>query len=351
VKRLLSRRSVRRLLFMVAVLAAIDPFIPGLRNRWEAARYESNRTFRFENSDLFSLGPLVQYLREHPRGERPRVVFFGNSVVWGYFLEPNDSLPAQFQRLTPEARVFNLGINGFESGSAYLITKSIIDAVDTIYMFHVGGTAHPMLPRLVAVEPGDVARFTLTPPDGVEVQLERMLGFWRLYRDAYRLQAALFGTSTRQYVYRHKASIPGAIWRAAGGRAMGDEGAVPSNAEPPALVNVAVQADMASVPASEARRRALAAAYPLLWDYAELVRTNGKRAVVVEVDRSSSPMPPIDRGDLNRLFYPHVSFVALSIPPSLQFDGRHLSELGARAVAQALRRYAPPVDRGRLSTS
>jgi hypothetical protein len=187
----LFRRPARRLLFAIVALAAIDLFIPGLLQRLEVARYESNREFRFENSDLFSLGPLVQYLLEHPRADRARVVFFGNSVVWGYFLEPNDSVPAQFQRLTPEARVFNLGINGFESGSAYLITKNIIDAVDTIYLFHVGGTAHPMLPQLVTVGPGDVARFTLTPPDDVEVRLGGLLGFWHLYRDAYRLQAAV----------------------------------------------------------------------------------------------------------------------------------------------------------------
>jgi hypothetical protein len=344
---MLSRRSARRLFFAVAVLAAIDPFIPGLRDRLETARYESNRVFRFENSDLFSLGPLVQYLRERPRGDRPRVVFFGNSVVWGYFLEPKDSLPAQFQRLTPEARVFNLGINGFESGSAYLMTKNIIDAVDTIYLFHIGGTAHPMLPQLVAVGPGDVARFTLTPPDDVEARLGGLLGFWRLYRDAYRLQAALFGTSTRQYVYRHKASLPSAIWRAASGRAMDDESVPTPRSEVPALLDVvSVQTDMASAPVTEARSRGLAAAYPLLWDFAELVRAHRKHAVVVAFDRSSSPLLPIDRADLNRIFHPHVSFVALSIPPVFQFDGLHLSVPGARAVAQALRRHAPPLTGG-----
>jgi hypothetical protein len=338
------RRPARRLLAAVAVLAAIDPFVPGLLDRLEAARYESNRTFRFENSDLFALGPLVQYLREHPRGDRPRVVFFGNSVVWGYFLGPNESVPAQFQRLIPEMRVFNLAVNGFESGSAYLITKNIIDAVDTIYLFHVGRTAHPMLPRLVSVGPGDVARFALTPPDDVEVRLEGLLAFWRLYRDAYRLQAALFGTSTRQYLYRHKASLPGAIWRAVSGRATGDEGVPELGSEPAALADVVeMRADVASAPVTETRRRGLAAAYPLLWDYAEMVRAHRKHAVVVEIDRAAPPIQQRDRADLNLIFHPHVSFVALSIPPGFQFDALHLSAAGARAVAQALRRHAPPL--------
>ena len=194
-----------------------------------------------------------------------------------------------------------------------------------------------------ATAPSDVERFTLTPPDAVEGRLEELLGFWRLYRDAYRLQAALFGTSTRQYVYRHKASIPGAIWRAASGRAMGDGGVPAPAPERGALVDVvAVRADMASAPVTETRRRGLAAAYPLLWDYAELIRAHGKHAVVVEIESSSSSVLRPDRADLNRVFHPHVSFVALSIPPAFRFDPLHLSAPGARAVAQALRRHAPP---------
>ena len=351
--RILSRRPARRLLVALVTLAAIDPFVPGLVDRLERARYESPRTFRFENSDLFSLGPLVQYLRAHPRGDRPRVLFFGNSIVWGYFLEPNDSLPAQFQRLTG-ARVFNLGINGFETGSAYVVTKQIVDAVDTIYLFHYGAGAHPMLPKLVRVEPRDLERFTLPSPDPVEGRLEHLVGlWWRLYRDAYRLQAALFGTSTRQYVYRHKGSIPGAIWRVVSGRAVDGEGPpVPEPAVPADVV--AVHTDVAPAPVTEARRRELAAAHPLLWDYAELIRAHDKHAIVVEIDRSSSPVLdvapsvlPSARADLNRVFQPHVSFVTVAIPPALMIDRRHLSAAGARAVARALRDHAPPSGTGR----
>ena len=92
----------------------------------------------------------------------------------------------------------------------------------------------------------------------------------------------------------------------------------------------------------------LAAAYPLLWDYAELVRAHRKRAVVVEIDHLdvSSPILQRDRADLNLIFRPHVSFVVLSIPPVFRFDARHLTERGTRAVAQALRRHAPPVTGG-----
>jgi hypothetical protein len=346
-------RSARRLLFAALVLAAIDPLIPGLLHRLEAARYESGHVFRFENSDLFSLGPVVQYLRQHPQGRRPRVVFFGNSVVWGYFLEPEQSLPAEFQRLTPTVHVFNMAVNGFESGSAYLISKNIVDAVDTIYLVlepsgrwdgvsSLGRTAHPMLPQLVRVEKEDLERFALTPPDRVEARLADLLGVWSLYRDAYRLQAALFGTSTRVYVYQHKMSIPTTIWRTFRGRPANDDA---ERASPPAP-GVDVNVEMASAPLPAARRRELAAAYPFLWEYAELVRTHQKHAVIVQIHGYSAAIRAVDRADLNLIFRPHVSFVEVSIPRTLRMaDGLHLSAEGARAVAQALRRHVPPVAR------
>ncbi len=341
-------RSARRLLVAAVVLAAIDPLVPGLVHRLETARYESGPVFRFENSDLFSLGPVVQYLREHSTGRRPRVVFFGNSIVWGYFLESEQSLPAAFQRLTPTVQVFNMAVNGFESGSAYLITKNIIDAVNTVYLVldpsdvsTVGRTAHPMLPQLVRVGTEDLERFALTPPNRVEARLADLLGVWSLYRDAYRLQAALFGTSTRVYVYQHKMSLPSTIWRAVRGPASGHQGSEPASPPPAAGVDVNVEVASVSVPA--ARRGELAAAHPFLWDYAELVRTRQKRAVIVQIEGYSVDIGPVDRADLNLIFRPYVSFVKVSIPRTLRMvDGLHLSAEGARAVAQALRRHAPP---------
>ena len=69
-------RAVRRLAFAVAALVAADRFEPALLRSVEEARYEDpGKDFRFENSDLFGLGPLIAYLREHPRGRQPRVLF------------------------------------------------------------------------------------------------------------------------------------------------------------------------------------------------------------------------------------------------------------------------------------
>src|SRR3989338_6540526 len=110
---------VRRLVATALTLAAIDPFVPAWLARAERTRYESDRVFRFEHSDLFATGPVVEYLREHPHGDRPRAVFLGNSVVWGFRLPAEDSLPVRFQQLEPSVRVFNFAVNGFGIVSAY----------------------------------------------------------------------------------------------------------------------------------------------------------------------------------------------------------------------------------------
>ena len=107
-----------------------------------AASLRSATTFRFENSDLFALGPLVDYLRDHPRHQRRRVVFFGNSMIFGYFLTPAQAIPAQFQTLQPEARVYNAAVNGQEIGTSYLVGKAIVDSVDTIYVQVIGDKAN-----------------------------------------------------------------------------------------------------------------------------------------------------------------------------------------------------------------
>src|SRR5437867_5682255 len=118
---------VRRFAAAAATLAVIDLFVPTWVARAEQSRYEGDRVFRFEYSDLFAVGPVVAYLRDHPRGDRPRAVFLGNSVVWGFRLPVEESLPVQFQRLQPSVRVFNFAVNGFGIASAHLMLKQVVD--------------------------------------------------------------------------------------------------------------------------------------------------------------------------------------------------------------------------------
>src|SRR5439155_23929104 len=123
-----------------------------------------------------------------------RAVFLGNSVVWGYRLRPNDSLPVQFQQLEPSVRVLNFAVNGFGIGSGYLMLKDVIDSIDMAYIQADGTAVNTGLPRLIPVSDDDVRRFGLEPPDRSEQWLERRLDAWHLYGSSYRLQAAWFGT-------------------------------------------------------------------------------------------------------------------------------------------------------------
>jgi hypothetical protein len=74
---------VRRLVFAVAALVVADRFEPALLRSLEEARYEDPaKDFRFGNSDLFGLGPLVAYLREHPHGRQRRVLSWELDRLW-----------------------------------------------------------------------------------------------------------------------------------------------------------------------------------------------------------------------------------------------------------------------------
>ena len=330
-------RYARRLLCAVGFLAVVDPLVLPTVRRLEHSRYESDRLFRFENSDLFGVGPVVAYLREHPRGQRPRVVFFGNSAVWGYWLQPWQTAPAQFQQMAPRSKVFNFGVNGFGSGSAYLITKAIIDSVDVVYLFHVDGPPHPTLAKLIPVSPEDARRFGLTSIDPLERNLEELLGVWKLYRYSYRLQAALFGTSTRVYLYLNTRQILGGVWEG-----LLEQPMIEGPIDPGPISGqenqheVQIDTRVSHDRPSDERVRALAAKYPFLWEYAQMIRAHGKAGVIVEIAWYVSAVEDSDRADVNAHFYPHILFAKLHISPQLQTDGLHFSPIGSRVVAKSL---------------
>lgn len=331
---------MRRILFAVGFLALLDPFVVPTVQRLERSRYESDRLFRFENSDLFTIGPLVEYLRENPQGQRPRVMFFGNSVVWGYWLQPWETVPAQFQRLSPKSKVFNFGVNGFESGSAYLITKAIIDSIDVVYLFHVNGPANRTLAGLIPISPEDIRRFGLAPVDSFERTLEDLLGCWKLYKYSYRLQAALFGTSTRLYFYLNKPRFIGGkilevFFRRHPPRGPANPGPISTRSE--IQSGVEIDARISQDMPSAGRVRELAAKYPFLWEYAQLIRDHAKFGIIVGIAEHDVAVGDADRADLNAYFYPSVLFVKLRVPRELrQADVVHLSPAGALAVADSL---------------
>jgi hypothetical protein len=315
-------------------LAVADQFVPRLLSELEQRHYESAAVFRFENSDLFALGPLVSYLREHPVHTGRRVAFFGNSVLWGLQLEASEAVPARYQQLRPATRAFNVAVNSFETGSSYLIAKAIIDSVDLLYVQRAGTTANPMLPALMPVDAADVAAFGLQQPDWLEQRLENAASVWRLYASNYRLQAALFGSSTRLFIYLHKGEvvrrlIPG--WRST---------AAPSEAGPIADDGgVTIAAPRAPLPISPERRRELRARDELTWRFAELVAVRGKRAVFLQFDTADRSLTDEAIAGFNAAFANSAEIARVHVPESLRFDGLHLTMQGATAVAQALARH------------
>jgi hypothetical protein len=310
----------RRLVLVVLWLIVFDQFVPPLLERLERRHYEGTTVFRFENSDLFALGPLVEYLREHPRHERRRVVFFGNSMIFGYFLKPEEAIPAQYQRLHPNARVYNAAINGQEIGTGYLVGKDILDSVDVLYIQSVGARANEMLPSLIPVDDGDLRRFRLTPPERVESRLQSALGrVWKLYRDNYRLQAALFGTSTRIFVYLHKRDLA-RLFR------------VP-------LLQPTSFAPIHGEVSLRAPRKAGAVAPSVKTDLAELARARGKRVVLIEFEWGKPVPDEAEVAAFNAAYAPFAEIVIVHVPPEVTFDGMHATPAASAQIAEALIRH------------
>lgn len=333
-------RHARRLLLLVAWLALFDVFVPRLQDVVEFRRYERGGAFRFENSDLFALGPLVAYLRDHPRHEHPRVAFFGNSIVWGYGLTASTALPAWFQKLEPDSRVYNVAVNGFELGNAYLISKATIDSVDRIYVQLIGKTANPTLASLIPVSDEDVRAFQLRPPDRLERRLQVLAGAWRLYGASYRIQAAVFGSSSRQYMYLHKGDFARAAVRYALSRT--PPGA-PETAPQGEDGTVEVIAPRAPAMPSPERQEELRGQFPLLWQFEELVMRHRKRAVFLQIADQTFGLSERDVADLNARFAPFGEIVRLTFPAALVFDGLHFTGMGSYRVAEALARHEQDV--------
>jgi hypothetical protein len=326
-------RRGRRLLLAAAWLLLFDPLVQPLLRHLEWRRYEAGReVFRFENSDLFALGPLVAYLRDNPRGERPRVLFFGNSVVFGYGLTAAEALPARYQEARPDVRVFSVAVNGFELPSNFLVARAAAGSIDTMVVLVTGGAAHPRLPELVPVADEDLRAFGLQGP-GLEQRLRGHARIWRLYAHRHRLQAALFGASTRQFLYLHKGELAR--------RAVGLYREPPPRAAPAPAPDgaIALRAPRAAATPSAARRQALREAYPLPWRFAELARDHGKRVVLVQLGVSGGEVAPEDVPEFNAAFAPAAEVVLLRIDPSVTLDGQHLSATGAVALAGALARH------------
>jgi hypothetical protein len=322
----------RRLLFVLLWLLLLDRAVPPLLERAERRHYESGTVFRFENSDLFALGPFVDYLRDHPQHGRRRVVFFGNSMLFGYFLSPAQAIPAQYQRFDPEARVYNAAINGQELGTGYLVGKDILGDVDVLYVQVIGAKANPLLPSLIPIDDADLRRFQLTPPNRVEQRLQSALGrVWNLYRLNYRMQAALFGTSTRVHLYMYKRDLAH-LFRVPLLRpdAVAEGGAAGVSVRAPRIAGPVASG-------SETQR--------LMIDLAKLARARGKRVVFIAFEWDNSPLGDAEAGAFNASFAPWAETVIVHLPAAVTIDGEHANPAASARVAELLAQHEREVAR------
>lgn len=323
----------RRLLFFLLWLVLLDRAVPPLLERAERGHYEDDTVFRFENSDLFALGPFVDYLHDHPRREHRRVVFFGNSMLFGYFLSPAQAIPAQYQRFDPAARVYNAAINGQEIGTGYLVAKDIAADVDLLYVQLIGEKANPMLPSLIPVGDDDLRRFQLTPPNRTERQLQAGLGrVWNLYRYNYRMQAALFGTSTRVHLYMYKRDLAH-LFRVPLLRPE----SVPEGAA--AGVSIRAPRQAGPLPARTEGQR-------IANDLAQLARAHGKRVVLIAFEWGSAPSDAdADAAAFNAAFAPNAEIVIVHIPKEVTLDGEHVNPAASARIAELLAQHEREVRR------
>ena len=327
-------RTARRLVLTVVWLLLFDRAVPPLLELAERTHYESAAPFRFENSDLFGLGPLVDYLREHPRHQRRRVVFFGNSMIFGYFLTPVQAIPARFQKLQPEARVYNAAVNGQEMGTSYLVGKAIFDSVDVIYVQVIGDKANEILPSLIPVDDADLRRFHLAAPNRTEARLQAWLGrAWRAYGLNYRMQAALFGTSTRVYLYMHKRDLARAF------RVRTLQPAADSWA--PIAGHIALRAPRACGAGLSPPLAGLSPPHmrSLKTDLADLARSRGKRVVFIEFEWGGARADDAEAAAFNAAYAPFAETVIVTVPPDVTIDGQHPVPAAAAQIAEALARH------------
>jgi hypothetical protein len=319
-----DRHAGRRLVFLLIWLVLFDQFIPAILPSLEKRRYEGP-SLRFENSDLFGLGPLVAYLRENPNHNRRRAVFLGNSMMYGFLLQADQALPAQYELQRPGTHAFNMAMNGQELGTSYLVANAVIDSVDILFVQFVGERANPILASLIPVDKADIKAFNVQQPDPIEQWLKSGLGrVWHLYGANERIQAAIFGTSTREYLYLHKRDIALKMLR----RHPAPPVPPPDVTERPYLLPPSAN--------RTASNGAHSSQEELLRRFAELGRLHQKRVVFLLFEYSNGPKIPINDIAAN---VPNAEIVLVHVPKTLTFDDEHLTVQGCRLVAALLAQY------------
>lgn len=92
-------------------------------------RPKKNEERTFLGSRLISLRHNNLGFRDHDHLQktRPRVLFLGDSFVWGFDVEASERFTERLQRMLPETEVLNLGVSGYGTDQEWLLLKSEFD--------------------------------------------------------------------------------------------------------------------------------------------------------------------------------------------------------------------------------
>ena len=61
--------------------------------------------------------------REHDVKQKPRIMFIGDSFVWGYDVDQEERFTENLQKLIPDWEVLNLGVSGYGTDQSYLLLQ------------------------------------------------------------------------------------------------------------------------------------------------------------------------------------------------------------------------------------
>src|SRR6266850_1688176 len=89
----------------------------------------SNGTKRFTGSRTITVSHNSKGFRdvEPVKGDKPAIVFLGDSLVWGFNVEGPERLTDKLQSQHPEWSVYNFGISGYGTDQEYLLLQKYFD--------------------------------------------------------------------------------------------------------------------------------------------------------------------------------------------------------------------------------
>ncbi|OGW26607.1 MAG: hypothetical protein A2X59_02730 [Nitrospirae bacterium GWC2_42_7] len=83
--------------------------------------FTGNQTIHFKNNSL-GFRDI-----EHGEKKKPRLLFLGDSFVWGYDVEQDQLFTDKIQEMIPDWEIINLGVSGYGTDQEYLLLQKYFD--------------------------------------------------------------------------------------------------------------------------------------------------------------------------------------------------------------------------------